>query len=186
MALSLKTASPLFVMIPPSKYVPPLLEPLRRPLPPPPPHPQLLRPPLLLSPLPLQRLHPTQVIPTYIILNKLRHIELQLLPPLHLTPHTRQVPLPTTKITFKTHNPSITVSKLTAQASQINNPMLPTVIGSHTSMPLLLQAKAPLNLRLRRPPQQQLRMDTMYRTSNSKSQQLRGRPQPLLWLTPLP
>jgi len=93
------------------------------------------------------------------------------------------VPLPTTKITFKTHNLSITVSKLTAQASQINNPMLPTVIGSHTSMPPLLQAKALLNLQLRQPPQQQLLTDIMYRTSNSKSQQLRG---PLLWPTPLP
>ena len=183
MALSLKTALTLFVMTLPSKCVPSLPEPLRLPLPPPPPHPQLLRLPLLLSPLPLQRPHPTQATPTYIILNKLRHIELPLPLPLHLTPHTRQVPLPTTKITFKTHNLSITVSKLTAQASQINNPMLPTVIGSHTSMPPLLQAKALLNLQLRQPPQQQLLTDIMYRTSNSKSQQLRG---PLLWPTPLP
>ena len=181
MALSLKTALPLFVMTLPSKCVPSLLEPPRLPLSPPPPRPQLLHLPLLLSPLPLQRPHPTQATPTYIILNK--HIELQLPLPLHLTPHTRQVPLPTTKITFKTHNLSITVSKLTAQASQINNPMLPTVIGSHTSMPPLLQAKALLNLQLRQPPQQQLLTDIMYRTSNSKSQQLRG---PLLWPTPLP
>lgn len=184
MALSPKTASPLFVMTPPSKCVPPLPEPLS--LPPPPPHPQLLHPPLLLSPLPPQRLHPTQAIPTCTIPSNLRHIELQLPPPLHLTPHTRQVPLPTTKTTFKTHNPSITVSKLTAQAPQISNPMLPTVTGSHTSMPLLLQAKVLLNLRLRQPPQQQLLMDIMYRVSNSKSQQLRGRPQPLLSPTPLP
>lgn len=186
MALSLKTASPLFVMTPPSKCVPLLPEPLTLPLPPPLPHPQLLHPPLLLLLLHLQQPQPTQVIPTCIILSKLRHIELPLPLPLHLTLHTRQVPLPTTKTTSKTHNPSITVSKLTAQASQINNPMLPTVAGSRTNMLLLLQAKAPLNLQLPRLPQRQLLTDIIYRVNNSKSQQLRGRPQPLLSPTRLP